>query len=114
MKGEIINMENMELVIFEIIANGGNAKALVFDAVKAAEEGKFEEADALMKEADEFLTLAHNTQTKILQEEASGQKTEVSVLFVHAQDHLMTAIESRSWAERYILLNKRLWNLEHK
>lgn len=107
-------MNEMELVVFEIIANGGNAKALVFDAIREAELGHFEEAEKLLEEADSFLNLAHNTQTRILQKEAAGEKTEVTILFVHAQDHLMTAIETRSWADRFIALNKRLHALENK
>lgn len=107
-------MEEMELAIFEIISNGGNAKALVYDAMKSSEEGKFDEADALLKEADEFLRIAHLTQTRIIQQEAAGQKNEVTVLFVHAQDHLMTSIEVRSLAENVIRMNKRLFALEQK
>lgn len=104
----------MELAIFEIISNGGNAKALVYDAIRSSEDGKFEEAENLLKEADEFLRIAHLTQTRIIQQEASGQKNEVSMLFVHAQDHLMTAIEVRSLADRLIKMNKRLYTLENK
>lgn len=107
-------MEEMELAIFEIISNGGNAKALVYDAIRSSEDGKFEEAENLLKEADEFLRIAHLTQTRIIQQEASGQKNEVSMLFVHAQDHLMTAIEVRSLADRLIKMNKRLYTLENK
>lgn len=105
-------MENMELIIFEIISNGGNAKALVYDAMVASEKGNFVEAKNLLKEADEYLTIAHQTQTNLIHEEANGIHHDVSVLFVHAQDHLMTAIEVRSLAENVIRMNKRLYDLE--
>ena len=48
-------MQDMELIVFEIISNGGNAKALVYEAIEASEKGKFKEARELLNEADTFL-----------------------------------------------------------
>ena len=107
--------EQMELIIFEIISTGGTAKGLAYEALKAAENGDFEEAERLLKEADEYLNQAHKVQTDIIQAEARGEHTEVSVLFVHAQDHLMTAIEARNLIEQmikmYKFINDKLANL---
>ena len=47
-------MQDMELIIFEIISNGGNAKALVYEAMEESEKGNFEEARKLLEEADTF------------------------------------------------------------
>ncbi len=107
-------MEEMEVIIFEIIGNGGNAKGLVYEAIQASENGEFDRAEELLKEADEYLVKAHNIQTDLIQKEAAGEHHEVSVIFVHAQDHLMTAMEVRTLAENMIKLNKRLAALEAK
>lgn len=107
-------MEGLELSIFNIISNGGNAKGLVYEAMEAAEKGDFEQADSLMNEADEFLKVAHQTQTELLQGEANGDKHDISLLMVHAQDHLMTSIEVRNLADVVIRMNKRLHDLETK
>lgn len=107
-------MNEMELIVFEIISNGGDAKGLAYEAIAAAEKGEFEKAEALLKEADESLLRAHHIQTDLIQKEAAGEHTEVNVIFVHAQDHLMTAIEVRTLAETFIKLNKRLYALENK
>ena len=108
--------EQMELIIFEIISTGGTAKGLAYEALKAAENGDFEEAEKLLKEADEALNQAHKVQTDIIQAEARGENTEVSVLFVHAQDHLMTAIEARNLIEKmikmYKIIDTKLANLK--
>ena len=44
------------------------------------------------------------------------ENTEVSVLFVHAQDHLMTAIEARNLIEKmikmYKIIDTKLANLK--
>ena len=107
-------MQDMELIVFEIISNGGNAKALVYEAIEASENGKFNEARELLNEADTFLNKAHRVQTDLIQKEAAGERNEVTVLFVHAQDHLMTSIEVRTLAENIIRMNERLWKLENR
>lgn len=107
-------MQDMELIVFEIISNGGNVKALVYEAIEASENGKFKEARELLNEADTFLNKAHQVQTDLIQKEAAGERNEVTVLFVHAQDHLMTSIEVRTLAENIIRMNERLWKLENR
>ena len=107
-------MQDMELIVFEIISNGGNAKALVYEAIEASENGNFKEARDLLNEADTFLNKAHQVQTDLIQKEAAGERNEVTVLFVHAQDHLMTSIEVRTVAENIIRMNERLWKLENR
>ena len=105
-------MNEMEMIIFEIISNGG--KGLSYEAIASAEEGNFEKADELLKEADEYLVKAHQIQTDLIQSEAAGKHHDVTVLFVHAQDHLMTSMEVRTLAENIIKMNKRLYSLENK
>ena len=100
--------ENMEEIIFDIIANGGDAKALSYEAILESEKGNYEKAEELLKEADAALKKAHNVQTKIITDEVNGKNIQVSVLFVHAQDHLMTAMEVRTLAERFIAMNKKI------
>ena len=74
----------------------------------------FEEAEKLLKEADEALLSAHNVQTEIIQAEVSGEAITPSVLFVHSQDHLMTAIEAKTLIEGMIRMYRRIDELEKK
>lgn len=101
-------MDEMEQIIFEIISYGGNAKGLVYEAIACAQQDDFEGAEKCLKEADESLVMAHQIQTNIIQAEARGEHHDVTVLFVHAQDHLMAAMEVRTLAENIIFLNKRI------
>lgn len=100
--------EKMELIIFEIISQGGNAKGLAYEALAVVEKGDYEKADELLKEADECLLEVHKVQTSLIQAEARGERTEVSLLLVHAQDHLMTAIEAKTLIEHIIKLHKKI------
>lgn len=99
----------MENEIFEIIAHGGNARAYAFDAIKAAQEGKLEEAEGLLNKAQEELDIAHNTQTKLIQAEINGENLQMNLLMVHAQDHLMTAISEKSLIEHMVGLYKVIY-----
>ena len=49
-----------------------------------------------------------------LHKEASGEKIDMSVLFVHAKDHLMTAISEKSLIEQIIDLRKVVNDLSKK
>lgn len=100
----------MENEIFEIISHGGNARAFAFEAVKAAEEGNLDKAESLLNKAQEELDLAHKTQTKLIQMEVNGENLQMTLLMVHAQDHLMTAISEKSLIEQMV----RLYKIIHK
>ena len=104
--------KTIEEVIFSIIIHGGNARGKAYDALKFAQEGKFDQAKEALEEAEMELKQAHNIQTDIIQKEAGGEKVEVTVLFVHAQDHLMTAIAEKGLIENMIDLYKRIDMLE--
>jgi len=107
-----MDKEQMELVVFEIVNSAGTAKGLAYEALSEAEKGDFEKAENLLKEADEALLSAHNVQTEIIQAEVNGKGITPSVLFVHSQDHLMTAIEAKTLIEGMIKMYKRIDELE--
>lgn len=85
-------IENNEQAIMNIIVHGGDARSSCLKAVRFARNGQFEEVEKLMKRADENLLKAHAIQTRLIQDELKGAKNEISLLMVHAQDHLMNAI----------------------
>lgn len=102
-------MENKnEAEIFEIIAHGGNAKSLAYEALNSAAEGNFEEAKKLLDESEYEMAEAHKTQTRLIQDEINGEKVDTSLLMIHAQDHLMTALSEKSLIEKMIELYKKL------
>jgi len=45
---------------------------------------------------------AHKIQTNLVQGEVRGEKTEVTLLMVHAQDHLMNAITIKDLATEFV------------
>lgn len=99
-------MEQLEMAIMNIIINAGDCKNHAYMALNMVNEGKYEEADKEMGLANDALARAHDAQTDMLQKEAAGEKVELSLLFVHAQDHLMTAISEKNLIEQIIQLRK--------
>ncbi|WEV51615.1 PTS lactose/cellobiose transporter subunit IIA [Lactobacillus sp. ESL0731] len=92
-----------------LIANGGNAKSLAFEAIREAKKGNFEEARNKLKESDKSLLEAHNSQTAMLTREAQGNHTQVTLLTVHSQDHMMNAITFRDLAGEMVDLYEKLY-----
>lgn len=86
-----MNEENLE-VVMSIIMHSGDAKSSAFEGIQAAKKGELKEAQEKIEYAEQALVQAHKVQTEMLTKEASGDKVELSLLMVHAQDHLMTSI----------------------
>ena len=92
-----------------LIANGGNAKSLAFEAIRLAKKGDIEGARAKLKESDKSLLEAHNSQTGMLTREAQGDHMHVTLLVVHSQDHVMNAITFRDLAGEMVDLYEKLY-----
>ncbi|PRX32475.1 PTS system cellobiose-specific IIA component [Orenia metallireducens] len=101
-----------EEIVFKIITEAGNAKGVSFEAFALAKEGKFAEAEEKLKEANQFFHQAHDIQTELITKEAQGQKNEVSILMVHAQDHLAGATLAKDLIAEMIQMQKEIHNLK--
>lgn len=102
-----MDSENLESVM-TLIIHAGNAKSAAMEAIHLSKTGEFQEADEKIKEAFSEITLAHNGQTKLLTMEASGTPVEISLLLIHSQDHLMTALNFVEVAKEIIELHKKI------
>ncbi len=74
-------MTTAEQIPFQLILNSGNARSFAMEALQFAKQGKMAEADEAMAKAKEAINEAHHFQTELIQSEARGEKTEISVLF---------------------------------
>jgi len=95
---EILNerrlpMENdLEVTIMQLIIYSGEARSLAIQAIRVARKGEFEEAKKLISECQEKMVEAHKFQTELIFSETSGNKVPISLLMIHAQDHVMNAM----------------------
>lgn len=77
-------------VAMQIILNAGDARGKLSLALKEAKASQFQRAHEAIVEAEELIQRAHKEQTSTIQAEASGVQYSLSLLFIHAQDTLMT------------------------
>ena len=102
-----MNKEEVTLLGFEIVAYAGDARSKLLDALKLAQQGQVEQAEALIEKADEYINKAHKAQADLLAQEASGQEIPYSVTMMHGQDHLMTTILLKDVMRHFMELYKR-------
>lgn len=106
--------EELEELIFTIVGQAGECRGLAYEALGEAEAGNFEEAAAKLKEAEGAIHKAHYVQTDLIQKEAAGEPTPISMVFVHAQDHLMTAISEKELIRKMIKMHENMYKLNER
>ncbi|WP_416777351.1 PTS lactose/cellobiose transporter subunit IIA [Xenorhabdus budapestensis] len=95
-------------ISMEIILDAGNAREKSEKAMKYAQDGDFENARLYMEKARKMMLSAHQTQTEVIQKETQGDNFNLSLLFIHAQDTLMTIRSELILREEIISLYKHL------
>ncbi|WP_026281344.1 PTS lactose/cellobiose transporter subunit IIA [Paenibacillus massiliensis] len=103
-----------EHAVMQLIASSGEARSLSLKAARTARKGQLAEAEELLRQAKDSLTQAHKVQTKLIQAEGRGEKTEVTLLLIHAQDHLMNALTVRELIVELIEEIKQRLTLEQQ
>jgi Phosphotransferase system cellobiose-specific component IIA len=98
----------MEELIIQLIVNGGDARSRAMEAIRYAKAGDLAKARELIEQSGECLNKAHILQTGLIQNEAAGNKTEVTLLMVHAQDHLMNAMTVRDLAKEFVDMYEKI------
>ena len=103
-------MEENEInqVAMVLIANSGDARSKFMEAIALAKDLYFDQAQDKFDEGKASLRLAHQAQTDLLTQEAGGERVALSLLLLHAQDHLMNAMTVRDFAQELIDLYQRL------
>ncbi|MCX5773645.1 MAG: PTS lactose/cellobiose transporter subunit IIA [Fusobacteria bacterium] len=110
-----MEIEQIEEIIMGIIVNAGEAKALAYEGLRGARRGEFMQAAELIEQARMALNGAHAVQTDVIRREVEGvDKVPVSIMFVHAQDHLMTVISDIQLIEEMIEMQKEIFELKQR
>lgn len=84
-------MDGIELIAFNIISNVGTAKSMAMEALIKGKNGNIQEAEKLLGEALDFMREGHKSHAQLIQEEAQGNKQEISLILMHAEDQLMAS-----------------------
>ncbi|AJK21920.1 N,N'-diacetylchitobiose-specific phosphotransferase enzyme IIA component [Yersinia pestis] len=98
----------LEDVVMGLIINAGQARSLAYNALKQAKAGDFAQADELMAQSRSALNDAHLVQTQLIEADQGEGKTKVTLVLVHAQDHLMNAMLARELITELIELHQKI------
>lgn len=99
---------DLEEVVMGLIINSGQARSLAYTALKKAKEGDLVTAHQLMAQSREALNAAHLVQTQLIEGDQGEGKIPVTLVLVHAQDHLMTSMLARELISELIELHEKL------
>ena len=106
--GSIISEEDN---IMQLIVDSGSARSKAIEAIRKARCGGFDEAEAMLRDCKKLMGHAHQIQTNMLTDEARGaMECNVTLLMVHAQDHLMNAETIYDMACEIVQLCKQIKN----
>ena len=100
--------EELEEVVMGLIINSGQARSLAYAALKQAKQGDFAAARTMMDQSRMALNEAHLVQTKLIEGDQGEGKMKVSLVLVHAQDHLMTSMLARELVAELIELHEKI------
>ncbi|MFC0141671.1 PTS lactose/cellobiose transporter subunit IIA [Erwinia mallotivora] len=95
---------DLEEIVMQIIINSGEARSQCLNAIREARKKNHLQARDLLHRAKDALSRAHQIQTEMIQEEVRGNSQRVSMIMVHAQDHLMNALTVKDLATEIIAI----------
>ncbi|MDY0406494.1 PTS lactose/cellobiose transporter subunit IIA [Virgibacillus sp. 179-BFC.A HS] len=101
-------MDEMETICFQIISNAGTARSLIVEALQEARDGNFDQVQNKFDEANKYFTEAHKVHASLIQQEAKGDGVPFSLLFMHAEDQLMSTETIKHMAKEMIHLYERV------
>ena len=97
-------MDQQEQIVINLIVNAGSARSSAIEAIQYAKAGDIEKAEESLEAVNE----AHHSQTEMIQAEIRGEKAPLSLLMVHAQDHLMTSLLCIDLAQEFVDVYKKI------
>ena len=95
-------MDQQEQIVINLIVNAGSARSSAIEAIQYAKAGES------LGNAKEAVNEAHHSQTEMIQAEIRGEKAPLSLLMVHAQDHLMTSLLCIDLAQEFVDVYKKI------
>jgi PTS system cellobiose-specific IIA component len=100
-----MDLENM---IMELLVHAGSARSHAMMALQQARRGDFAAAEQAMAQSRQAVSQAHGMQTELIGMDEGCGKILVTLITVHAQDHLMNAMVIQDLAIDMIELYRRL------
>lgn len=105
---------DINMTAMQVIMHACEGRDKVDEAIELMAKSEFEKAKELLKEAEEDILKAHVAQTQVIQGQAAGEDTEYSLLFIHAQDTIMTSNSELRIAQHILPVFEAQYNMIQK
>lgn len=105
---------DLEQIAMTMISKAGEGRALSMEAIEYAKEGDFLKAEECLSRSTKCLQAGHKANVDLLWAEAQDKNMKISILLIHAQDHIMDAMTVRELAEQMIALYKKTQGEENR
>lgn len=102
------SMDDLNTASFAIIAAVGEARSLYIEAIHAAKTGDYERAAQLKSTGEQAFLKGHEAHASLIQQEAAGEPTTMTLMLAHAEDQLMSAEQFGILADEFIDVFRRL------
>ncbi|CAI0969820.1 PTS lactose/cellobiose transporter subunit IIA [Serratia ficaria] len=103
---------DFESTIMELLVFSGSARSSALMALQQARAGDFSAAAEQMAESKAWVKKAHLIQTELIGLDEGCGKLAITLITVHAQDHLMNAMVIQDLAGDMIELYRRQAQME--
>jgi PTS system cellobiose-specific IIA component len=103
-----VNQEELTETAMQLIAGAGDSRSYSMEAIMYAKTGEFDQARESIINASRGLKESHDSQLDLLGAEVQGKGPGLSLLMVHAQDHISMAILAKDMAQEFLELYERL------
>jgi PTS system cellobiose-specific IIA component len=100
---------DLEQTVMELLINAGEARSCAMMAIQSARQQDWQEAAQQLEASQLAAREAHKVQTQLIGVDEGSGKIPMTLIMVHAQDHLMTAMLCRDLAEEIVLLRKEMF-----
>ncbi|WP_340373490.1 PTS lactose/cellobiose transporter subunit IIA [Peribacillus sp. FSL E2-0218] len=99
-------IEGMQTAALQIISYSGEARSHFVEAIREGRAGHYQKADVLIKAGEEAYNKIHQVHFSLIQKEANGDTLPFSLLFIHAEDQMLTTETLKIMAVEMIELCK--------
>jgi len=94
---------NLEETVVTMIANAGDSKSSSLEAISYAKEGDHQKARECLESSEKALGIAHKAHRVLLALE-TREDISITVLIVHAMNHLSVAEATKYFADELVSL----------
>lgn len=95
--------EYVQQIAFEMVVEAGDALNCFYTSIVSYKKGDAKGANEQLAEGKTHLHKTHQLQFDLIQAEAKAEDIPYSLIMVHAQDHLSTAINWERMAQLLIV-----------